>query len=102
MVQRLKLQEILQNVMGSNKVYFSPPESVKITYPCIIYDEVGSDTHYADDRHYVFKRQYDVKIIDQTPSSAYPSLLIDALPNCSHDRTYIADGLVHYQFTIFI
>ena len=37
MDRRLKLQTLLESIKGVSKVYFQPPETVKMSYPCIVY-----------------------------------------------------------------
>ena len=39
MDRRLQLHEELCSVLGSRNVYFQPPETIKLTYPCIIYSK---------------------------------------------------------------
>lgn len=44
MANRLNLHEEFATLLGSNNVYFQPPESVKLNYPCIKYSRVGIDS----------------------------------------------------------
>ena len=39
MASRLNLHNSLIEALGTKSVYFQPPESVKLVYPCIIYEE---------------------------------------------------------------
>ena len=36
--QRSDFQTVLESIPGVEKVYFQPPESVKLVYPCILYE----------------------------------------------------------------
>ena len=100
MERRLKLQTILEELLGSDNVYFQPPESLRIEYPCIIYRWDTGDTQFADDEPYIFMRRYQITVIDRNPDSAIPDK-IKNLPRCIMDRTYVSDNLNHYIFNIY-
>lgn len=53
MNSRIDLHEELRAILGSGFVYFQPPESVKMIYPCIVYALDLMDMKYADDRPYL-------------------------------------------------
>lgn len=100
MEKRLKLQQLLEEIIGSRNVYFQPPESVKLRYPCIIYSLDYMNHQYADDRPYQVYNRYSVCVIDKNPDSTIPRK-IAALPLCRFDRPYIADNLYHTVFTLY-
>ena len=97
---RLALQAELEALLSSNKVYFQPPSSIKLTYPCIIYRLDGISTNYADSVKYKNKKRYTVTVIDQDPDSIIPSSIL-SLDYCSFDRSYVSDNLNHYFFTLY-
>ena len=49
----LRLQETLETILGSENVYFQPPESYKIEYPCIIYERANIKAIKADNIGYI-------------------------------------------------
>lgn len=100
MSHRLELQHELEAILGSKFVYFQPPESIKICYPCIVYSLDGVDTKHADDKPYRITKRYSVTIIDKDPDSIIPDKLL-ALPMCSPPRFYTADNLNHWVFSLF-
>ena len=97
---RLTLHALLVGIMAPNKVYFQPPSSIKLTYPCIIYRLDGISTNYADSVKYKNKKRYTVTVIDQDPDSIIPSSIL-SLDYCSFDRSYVSDNLNHYFFTLY-
>lgn len=100
MGERLELQAKLQTLLGSSNVYYQPPETVKLTYPCIIYSLSSIAVNHADNREYKRVRKYDVTLIHKDPDNA----ILDELaifPYCSFDRHYISNGLHHYVYTLF-
>lgn len=99
--RRLMLDDILRTqILGSDNVYFQPPESVKMSYPAIRYELSRIDLQYADDRPYMSAKRYSVTIIDKNPDSFLPDL-ITALPFCSFNRFYTADNLNHWVFDLY-
>mgnify|MGYP004623699063 FL=1 len=97
---RLDLHEIFCSTLGSRNVYFQPPETIKMNYPCIVYERASNDTRFADNRPYKSIRRYTVTIIDKNPDSQLPDKLGE-LPLCRLNRVYTADNLNHYVFDIY-
>ena len=46
MNRRLELQEKLEQLVGNSNVYFQPPASVMLSYPCVIYSVGSGDAKY--------------------------------------------------------
>ena len=100
MDRRLSLQETLVNILGSNNVYFQPPETIRLQYPCIIYERSDIDKKYADNRAYMSMVRYSLTLITRSPESDLVKAILE-LPYCSYDRYYAADTLNHDVFTIY-
>lgn len=100
MDRRLELQEILENVLNSRYVYFQPPESVKLRYPCIVYERNNGDSYYANNAPYTFRQSYTLTLIDPDPDSEFIKKLA-ALPFCRFDRHFASDNLNHDVFNIY-
>ena len=100
MVNRLYLQTIFEEILGSRNVYFQPPASVQMKYPAIVYSLKDLDVRRANDELYTFKTAYEVTLIDKNPESGFVEKIIK-LPYCSFDRSYVADNLNHFVFTIY-
>ena len=113
---RLDLQAELEEILGSNQVYFSPPESIKLKYPCIVYTRNNIDTRKANNRVYLYDYRYTVTLIDRDPDSeafkkkekfeeeeanSLVERLLFHFKYCSHDRTFTTDNLNHDVFTIY-
>lgn len=95
MASRLKLQEELCSLLGSRNVYFQPPESFKMKYPCIRYTKSDIDAKNADDRKYKVTNKFELVVIDPDPDSALPELILEHFQMCSFGRAYQADNLNH-------
>lgn len=100
MDRRLSLQEILVSILGSNNVYFQPPETTRLQYPCIIYERSDIDEKYADNRTYMSMVRYSLTLITRSPESDLVNAILE-LPYCSYDRYYAADTLNHDVFTLY-
>ena len=100
MASRPTLQQVLVDVLGSNYVYFQPPESVKLQYPCIIYEEMRGASFRANDKLYGYRKCYNLILIDKNPYSEIPDR-IRQLPLCDTDRMYKADNLYHFSFRLY-
>lgn len=100
METRLELQQKLQDLIKSNHVYFQPPESIKIQYPCIIYELSGDDVVFANDNPYKRVKQYQVTYIDKKPDSRIPDELA-LWQMCRFNRYYAADNLNHWVFFLY-
>lgn len=100
MDKRLELHAILEAIITPNKAYFQPPSSIKLTYPCIIYqlDKIESD--YANSKKYKNKKAYLITVIDSNPDSEIPDQFLN-LTYCEFDRFFVSDNLNHYVFTLY-
>ena len=96
---RLALQKILETILGTSAVYFQPPSTFQMTYPCIVYRRTKIDSKFADNTTYWHQKQYMITVIDKDPDSGIPDK-IAGLPRCVHDRQYTANNLNHDVFTL--
>lgn len=101
MASRLELHEELCTLLGSRNVYFQPPESIKMKYPCIIYSFAKPDYKHANNKVYKSDKSYELIIIDPDPDGDIYERIPQHFPMCRFDKGYTADDLNHYIFTIF-
>lgn len=99
MPSRLELQTLLEQVLGSQNVYFQPPESIKIKYPAIVYGLDDIKNSFANDGVYSSKKQYKITVIDEDPDSEIVDRII-ALTVCRYNRHFSSDNLNHDIFTL--
>lgn len=96
---RLDLHELLKSLIGNDNVYFQPPESIKIKYPCIVYSKHDEYKGFADNIPYIKKTLYKITVMDFNPDSDIPEK-ISNLPLCTFDRHYTTGGLNHYVYIL--
>lgn len=100
MHNRLDLHELLCEVLGSRNVYYSPPESVKIKYPAIVYSRSDIDNKFANDSVYKQSHVYSITVIDDDPDSEIAERM-SSIPKCKFDRHFVSDNLNHDLFTLY-
>lgn len=98
MVRRLKLHEELLKL--TTNVYFQPPSTFEMDYPCIRYTLSKDDVKHANNKKYMNTDCYQLTIIDEDPDSELPDKLKD-FPLCQFDRFYPANDLNHWVFNLY-
>lgn len=100
MGQRVDLHELLKTTLGSSNVYFQPPSTITMKYPCIVYGRSAIDEKFANDELYLSKKCYIVTVMDTNPDSLIPDK-VGRLTLCSFDRHYTVNGLNHDVYTLY-
>lgn len=100
MRNRISLQSLLEELLGSRNVYFQPPQSVELHYPAIVYSRSNIQNTFADNSVYRQMKAYQIIVIDADPDSEIVDA-VAALPLCSFSRHYTSDNLNHDVFTLF-
>lgn len=101
MASRLNLHEELCGLLGSRSVYFQPPSSVRMNYPCIKYSLSGIDSKSANDAKYNSVNRYELIVIDSNPDSDIHVKILNHFPMCRFDHPYVADNLNHFVLTLY-
>ncbi len=99
--RRLKLHQRLIDILGSNHVYYQPPENIKLEYPAIVYSKTRIDNRFADNSIYKQNYIYQITIIDYNPDSEVTEK-IAILPNCLFQNSFASDGLNHDIFNYYL
>lgn len=99
--RRLMLHEELVSILGSRNVYFQPPESIKLKYPCIIYTRQRPDTIRADDRIYRDVIRYQVTFITKDPEDERIKQILYHFQMISESNNGVTDNLYHYYYDLY-
>lgn len=102
---RLALHDILIEILGTqgqtvSRVYFQPPSTVKLEYPCIIYSLSDQKDFFSGDRIYFGMNKYLVTIVDKNPDSLFPEKVHD-LPYSAFSTKFNKDGLNHTIYSLY-
>lgn len=100
MGSRLELQMKLEEALGSKSVYYQPPESLKLTYPAIVYGMSGMSRKHADDKEYMRKPRYEITVIDKKPNNPAIDKILQ-FPYSYYDRPYKSDNLYHDTISLY-
>lgn len=100
MERRLKLQGLLEKILGSRNVYFQPPDNVQMIYPAIVYELDDISHLHANNKPYTKDPAYLATLIDENPDSKFVEEL-DSLPKCSFERFYKVNNLNHWVYRIY-
>lgn len=103
MASRLELHEELCGVLGDiNRVYFQPPASMYMEYPCIRYRKTGRQMVKANNGIYRMLDRYEITIITDDPDddSIGLSMIEHFGARLGDGPKYIADDLYHETFNL--
>lgn len=98
---RIELQDLLESILGSSNVYFQPPESIKMKFPCIVFQRVSGDTKFGDNMGYIFTARYQITLIGKDPNPEKFIDKISKIPRCIYDRHYVVDNLHHDNYYLY-
>lgn len=98
---RNELHAALVEALGSPFVYYEPPASTKLHYPCIVYNKLDYNTKHADNKPYKLFPYYNVIVISPVPDDP-ASEKVAMLSTATPGRRYTADNLFHDPYTIHL
>lgn len=101
MADRLSLDAKLRSLLGSSNVYFQPPSSIRMDYPCIVYKRGKMKTDFANDMPYKVTVPYELTYITKNPDDEMVMAIATKLPMCVHDRHFTSDNLNHDVYTLY-
>ena len=99
--RRLEFQTALEELIGEDgKVYFQPPPSQTMEYPCIVYERDNQSVIRGDNLAYNFRQRYQVTYIDKNPDGD-PIDALTQFPLSAFSRHFATSGLNHDVFSIY-
>lgn len=101
MGSRLQLQDELEGLLGSKYVYFQPPASVKLKYPCIIFELDPTYIRRADNKAFILFNRYHVKHLFKSLENEKKDAFLNHFQMMTHDNRMTADGLYNDDFTLY-
>lgn len=98
--RRLKLHDMLCDMLGSKHCYYSPPAGFEMNYPCIVYGLASPNVNHADNIPYHITMQWTITVIDEDPDGNIANEFFN-LPKCRFDRQFKSDDLNHFVFSLY-
>lgn len=100
MEKRLQLHSKLVELLGSRHVYYQPPSTVKMEYPCIVYSPEPTLRKDADNLIYFKRRRYHLIYISRDPDDPMVDA-IEGIRYCDHTDTTVVDRLYQTHFSLY-
>lgn len=97
MATRDELSKILHGL--AERVYFQPPATVQMKYPCIVYHRKPPQILHADNRPYRKGEMWQLTVIDRSPDSKIAEA-VEELPGIRCDANFTQDNLHHYVYSL--
>jgi len=94
------LDTLLKSLLGSDYVYFQPPDDIEMSYPAIVYNLDFENVQHADNAPYSRKMRWVITLISRDPMDPTREKIAD-LKSCTFERAYPADNLNHQTFNLF-
>lgn len=98
---RIGLHEKLCGILGSTNVYYDPPESIKLKYPCIIYHQTSGDHAYSGNKTYLYTPSYEITTISKDADDNFVERMVSEFEMIRHGSRYTAENLYHDTFTLY-
>lgn len=93
------LEEVMEDAEEDRENVFSQPPTI-LPDPCIKFQRDASWVRHADNVNYLVLKRYQITVLDRNSDSRIPDL-VEALPECSFDRWYAANGVNHWVYNIY-
>lgn len=102
MATRIQLHEELKTLLGSSYVYFQPPETIKMKYPCFVYNTEPGGVRHADNLMYIYDARYTLTYITREPDHIdMVKRVLRTFEMIDHDRSFVNDNLYHEVFDLY-
>lgn len=99
MPSRLSLHEKLVTFLPN--VYFQPPSTIQMKYPCIVYTKSDKMRHYASDVVYLSLQEYNITVIESDPDSDIGDAIEKYFQSCVISQYYTVDNLNHTTLNLY-
>lgn len=99
MTTRLELHN--QLLKFSDNVYYQPPSTIKMRFPCIVYNKSDAKRLYSNDGMYSRKQQYQITVISPDPDSLTAEELETHFEYCKITNYLKVDNLHNTHLTIY-
>ena len=99
MGSRLDLHEELLKFVPN--VYFQPPSTIKMTYPCIVYSKSSKKRLFGNDNIYLGIQQYQLMLIERNPDSNVADTIESHFKSCIIEQYYVLDNLNHTTLSLY-
>jgi hypothetical protein len=100
MKTREEIQQILEDILGSDHVYFQAPPNTGMKYPAIVYSFERFNRDNADNLPYIVTGRWQITHMYKSLKNDLKERFIFEIPFCSFDRRMKTDGVYNDYYTI--
>lgn len=100
MKTREEIQHMLEDILGSDHVYFQAPPNTGMKYPAIVYSFERFDRDNADNLPYRVAGRWQMIHMYKSVKNDLKERFIFEIPFCSFDRRMITSGVYNDYYTI--
>ena len=106
MVNELKWEQLrdqLYLINNTENVYYNPPESIHMIFPCFRFVENNTYAMRADNKAYLKKTRWVITYIstDEECVEKIRDEMLEHFMMCEHETVFKADNLIHLVFNLY-
>lgn len=98
---RIELHHQLEQSFGV-KAYYQPPESMKLTYPCVVYSFETFNTRNANNMPFVINERYKVSYLHKNVDDSRCKAVLRDFDKITHTQHYVTNGVYNDIYYIYI
>ncbi len=95
-----EIGDLLESILGKDRVYFQAPPNTGMKYPCIFYRFVRFNMNHADNKPYLVTGHWEIHHMYKDPKYDLKEKFVFGVPFCAFDRRIVADGVYNDYYTI--
>lgn len=100
MADRKDFHKKLEQAFGC-KCYFQPPETLKLTYPCVVYAFERFDTRRANNLNYIINERYKISFLHKDADNGTVKQVMRKFEKIAHVQHYITNGVYNDVYFIY-
>lgn len=97
------VRDKLYLVNNTQNVYYDPPDSIRMEYPCFRFESNNYNVTHADNKAYIKKPRWTVTYItrDVEEIETIADQMLDIFQYCNFDTSFRSDNLEHAVFNLY-
>lgn len=98
-----RLRDELYSIGMTEKVYYNPSTSIRMSYPCFRFNENNTYSIRADNKNYLNTRRWTIIYITSNEEEVEVVInkMLGYFSMCNNETVYKSDNLVHIVFNLY-
>lgn len=93
--------DLLESILGNNRVYFQEPPNTGMKYPCIVYKFDRFNRRNADNKPYIMTGRWIIHHMYKNPKYDLKEKMLFAAPWVEWDNRIVKDGVYNDYYIIY-